>query len=177
MTVSISSITKAGPYAWRYEWTGMSPFDVYQVATGDLLLSQTTDTSIIVNHTDDGEPPALEIRDADSTGTPETIKYSPVATLQWRGNSAWSLYRIEYYSGAAWTTIANVPEIGAGYYKYSYGPLDDVTTHQFRITPIDDRDYEGYPLPYDFFIRRNPPEPSITATYDSGTGDITIAAR
>jgi hypothetical protein len=171
-----TTITKAGPYAWRYDYTGTAPFDLYH--DGRVIAAQTTDTSIVLNGDDDEEPPALEIVDADATATPQSVRYSPLYVGQFRGDAAMAYYAIEQYIGSAWTQIREIPEDGnGGYRRFEVGPLDDVTTHRFRVTPYDGGDNAGYPLVLEVFMRRNPPEPSVSVTYDSGTGDITIAAR
>ena len=54
--------------------------------------------------------------------------------------------------------------------------LADVTAHQFRVIVVDECDYEGDPMPFDFFMVCHPAPPDITMTYDSGTGDVTVAA-
>jgi len=174
MSATVTSITKAGSYAWRYDYSGTSPFDIYY--NGEVIASQTTDTAIILNHTDAYEPPALEIIDADDTDTPESVRYSPLFIGQFRGDPDMSYYLVEQYVDAAWTQIAQIPEDGlGGYRKFQSTALADVTTHSFRVTPYDADDNAGYPLQYDIFMIRNPEPPSVTVTYAAGT--ITIAAR
>lgn len=172
----IPTVKKIGSASYEYSWSGTSPYDVYQ--DGDEVLFQTTDTSLIVHAPDSLEPPALEIFDADDTTTPESLLYPPRATLQWRGVSQAEHYRVEQFVDAAWATqVPVIVEREQGYIQWTTDALADVTTHQFRVIAVDAFDYESEPLPFDIFINRNPPPPSINMVYGEGPPTITITAR
>lgn len=176
---TITTITRKGPTSWEYQWTGTSPYDAY--IQGAIVLSQTTATSLVVQgnstaastHT----PPAVELRDANSTGTAESITYSPRLRFQWRGQSDASFYQVQRYVDSAWTTQQIVVEDGSGYYKYITIPLSDGATEQWRVVPTDARGYEGGSITIQQIIVCNPDPPDVVFTYSgAGTKTITVSA-
>ena len=170
------TVTKIGSATYQYDWSGTSPYYVYQ--DGVAILTNTTDTSVIVTASDPLEPPAIEVLDADDTDTAESLLYSPRATLQWRGVSGVRYYRVDLYTGGAW--VAQLPivrETGQGYLQWTSQPITDVTTHQFRVVAVDGYGYESAPVAFDSFIVRNPEPPSISMTYESGPSSILVEAR
>lgn len=176
MAISAFTTEKTGSAAWLYEWTGTSPFDVYR-DDGELLLKQTTLTSLTVEGPDLLEPPALLVRDASDTGLAEIVEFSPRVTIQWRGESTASFYKVQQFVDAAWVNRKVVVEAGLGYYRDETLALTDVTTASLRVISFDEEGNESEPLLVDVFVVRNPPPPSISISYSSGTGLITVAAR
>lgn len=179
MPVPFTSIDKIGSNNWTYTWdpnTTTSPYRPY--LRGELLVNEsTTATEYTVSGTDLLEPPPLEVLDATDTVAAQNLRYSPLLTLQWRGDTDAGIYRVEEKVSSVWTLRRTVQETGAGYYRYESATLADITTHNFRIIPVDPLGVLGNPLPVDVFMVRNPAVPSISLSYSSGTGDVTVSAR
>lgn len=176
---TITTITRKGPTSWEYQWTGTGPYDAY--IDGAKRLDQSTATSLIVQGdsatASTSTPPAVELRDITSTGSPQSVVYSPRRRIQWRGQSDAALYLIQRYVDAAWATQQVVQEDGRGYYTYTTIPLTDGTTEQWRIVPRDSRGYEGGTITITETIVANPPPPNVTLTYSgASTKTITVAA-
>jgi hypothetical protein len=172
---TIDSIVKAGYQAWRYTWSGTSPFRLYldwELVDG----RSTTDTSRVFVNADDDEPPVLEVLDANDTSDPEQIRNGGRAVLQWRDTAQSDYYLIEEKVSGTWTEMDIVQHDGLGYNQYITELLDDETTAQFRVTATASDDSAGQPLPYDLFIVRNPDPPNITMSYSSSAGEVTVAA-
>jgi hypothetical protein len=175
MAITSLTVETLAAGAWEYAWAGTAPFDVYR--DGAQILDQTTRTALVVEGGDPYEPPALEVRDANDTGLAESVEYAPCLTFQWRGTANAEYYLIQQYSGGGWVTRKVLMESGRGYYQDTTGPLADATTHEWRVIAVDSQGGESQPLELDVLLVRNPPPPSIGITYNSGTGQITVAAR
>jgi hypothetical protein len=171
-----TKITKVGTNDWLFEFAAGANQQV--IDRGIVLRDLESDeTEYRVSNSDADEPPPLELFNT-STGdiTTTSLNHSPRATLQWRGLTTARRYKVQQYVDAAWTTIGHQFETGCGYYHWLTDPLADATTHQFRVVIVDERGYEGDPIPFDFFMCCHPASPDIVMTYDSGTGDVTVAA-
>lgn len=167
---------RVGDYAVKYSWSGTAPFDVW--LDGVLLLNQTSLTERVVQ-TIDGttDPlPAVEILDDTDTETAESYRYSPLLRFQWRGQAGVTLYLIQEYSDAAWTTRAVAYENGQGYYTHTTTALADATAHQWRVLAQDENGYTGDALTITHTTVRNPAPPAVAYSYDEGTGNLTVSA-
>jgi hypothetical protein len=170
---TITNIQRIGPRSWRYTWSGTAPFDVWQ--DGAKVLVQTALLTYIVQGENNHTPPALEIRDADDTGLPDSVTYSPIMKLQWRGQADASLYIVQKYIDAAWTTQIAVRETGRGYYTFLTLPQDDGVLSQWRVIPQDERGYQGAAVTFSQTIIRNPPPPTVLYAYDEDTPALTVS--
>jgi hypothetical protein len=180
MAYALTAISHIGTNAWQYEYTGTAPFEIQE--KGRTRLSEITSTIYQVSNSDDEEPPVYEIFDSTETPANSQGKLHPTfARLQWRGNMSvsdnTSHYRIEQYISSTWTVVQRLANFGLRYYSYESEALDDNTTHQFRIIPVDSQENDGPALQFDIDMVRNPDVPSISTSYDSGTGDLTVSAR
>lgn len=175
----ITYVNRKGPTSWEYTWLGSPPYTVY--LEGLLRLNATTATTLIVQGqtttASTKTPPAIELRDADSTGTAESVKYSPRMRIQWRGQADAALYQIQQYADSAWTTKQVIVESGSGYYNFTATPLVDGTTAQWRVVPQDSRGYEGAAITISQVMVCNPPPPDVVFTYSgASTKTITVSA-
>ena len=86
--------TRLAPSAVLYSWTGTAPFDVW--LDGRKVMDQTSLTDYIAQTTDGttNPLPAIEIFDANDTGTPQSQQYTPRPTFQWRGQADAAIYLI-----------------------------------------------------------------------------------
>lgn len=167
--------TLIAPNAIRYTWTGTAPYDVWQ--EGALVLSGTTLTEYIAQTTDGSTNPlpAIEVRDADDTGTAQNKAYSPRVRMQWRGQADAAVYIIQQYTGGEWVSRATVNEDRTGYYAFETTAHDDGDSAQWRVVPQDSGGYEGEPLGFTFAVVCNPMPPAVEYSYSSGTG-LTVEA-
>ena len=179
MATTLSPPTKAAIRAWRYAWSGTSPFYVYRDGKTVFGLSSTTKTEYIVEGPDNFEPPSIEVIDStETTATVQQIIHPPFAILQWRGaNSAVQYILQEYITATAtWTTWQSIRETGAGYYSFQTPVLDDVTTATWRVVAQDAAGNSSY-VTHQIFIVRNPDPPTIDLSYSSVSSNVTVTAR
>jgi len=177
MASAITAIEKIGYQTWKFTFSGTAPYRVYldgvlltdNPMDGDTPDGATTDNDyFIIEHSDSQEPPAIELLDADDTGTPLTLTHPPFCTLQWRSVDYADRYRVDLYTGGSWVEQAIVIEDGRGYYQYTSDALTDCTTHQYRVVAVDASANESAPISCDILVVRNPPPPSISVSYSSG---------
>lgn len=173
--IIFSFIEKIGPSSWRFAWSATTgPYRVY--LDGRLIDTITAVEYDYEGYTWGSFPPPLEVLDANDSTTPQNLDYPPRLWLQWRGVTDAEYYVVEYYSGSAWTRVnLQMPETGAGYYKYQTPALADVTTAQWRVLAVDAYQNESDPLTFSALIVRNPDTPDVTMTYSAVTGNVTIA--
>ncbi len=173
MSITVTA-ERVGTYAVKYAWTGTAPFDIW--CNGEKILNQTTTTSTVVQFPSETVPHAIEVRDADSVGVANSVKYSPRIRLQWRGQSGVDYYKVQAYLSAEWSTRQIVRENGKGYYMFTTIAQADASTVQWRIVPVDYRKYEGEPVTFSHYVVRNPEPPDVALSYAAGTGLLTVAA-
>lgn len=179
MATTLSPPTKAGPAAWRYAWSGTSPFYVYRDGKNVFGISSTTKTEWIFENRDPYEPPVVEVIDStETTADVEQVEHPPYAILQWRGAANAVQYVLQEYDSdtGLWKTWQSVRETGAGYYSFQTPVLDDQTTHTWRVVAMDAAENESY-IVHTLYMVRNPDPPTIDISYDAGTGDVTVSAR
>jgi len=107
--------------------------------------------------------------------------YPPWRVVKWHASSASdvSSYLVEQNVDAGgWEQIAEVRHDPAVWqYVLLAGPLDDLTSVQFRIRPTDTAGNIGTAKTLDAeTVVRTPDAPAFSATLDEGTGEVTIAA-
>lgn len=181
MATTITSVQDIGTNAWQYEYTGTAPFEILD--EGRVKLSQTDRLIYSVQNSDDEEPPVLEIFDStEDSATAQGKLHPPFGRVQFRGNlqatGQGAYYKLEKrVGGGSWETVEKIIHRGKRYYYYDTETLTDIQTHEIRITPIDSQANEGPPLYFDIDMVRNPPAPSISTSYDSGTGLLTVSSR
>ena len=83
---------------------------------------------------------------------------------------------MEAHEGGSWVTRATIEDTGAGYYQWESGWLADVTSHEFRVTPVGADGNEGTATGWVVLMVRWPDPPEVGVTYAAGTGKVTIAA-
>ena len=179
MAATITNILKVSPGAWRYMWSGTAPYFVYR--KGVALLQWTNLTQLIVEGTDDQEPPAIEVQDStDLDSTVEQLNNPPYATLQWfmAENAQSYVVQQKHTTGGVetWSTIRVLFERGHGYYVVATPILDDVTEHEFRVVAVDAVGNQTA-IGFTVFMVRNPDPPRVTMSYSAATGLLTVSAR
>lgn len=163
-----------GPYAVRYTWSGTAPYDVW--LNGERVVNQGAEAEFVAQRPGGGVYYAIEVRDAASTGEPESAMYSPRLRLQWRGNVDTSVYLVQRYSGSEWVTQQIVVEGGEGYYVYFTPGEADGDTVQWRVVSEDEAGNQGTVAAHSEVMVCTPAPPDVVGSYAAGTGLLTIAA-
>jgi len=166
---------------WTIRWTSTESTPTFRVYRDGVLIATTTTTSIDIAVAP-GESPAIEVLD-DATTLPEA-GFPGWALLTWfRPSGGGGDYYLieEYVSGApgSWVTRRKIKDLGstaqpAGYFRWRSRWLEDVTTHQFRITPVGANGNDGTAVTHAIFVVRRPDPPTVAIAWDSGTAKLTI---
>lgn len=176
MVIQNETKTQTGPWTFLLTWGSTLSTPTYYIWINGVL-SQTTVEEELQIDLQTGENVIVDIFDSVSD-TPGDA-FPNFATLQWNpsGDGESFKYKIQQFVDAAWATLAVIPDTGLSVYRYETQVLADDTVHQFRIIPIDFNDAnEGAIRSISFRMRRYPPAPDVTYSYDSGTGKTTVAA-
>lgn len=171
MTVAILASRWAGANQLEVEWTSDQADPVYRLYVDGELLAET-ELTVWRFAISPGTSPLIEIRD-DATRPPV---YPGRATLHWRVAAGAVAYRVEAWSGTAWTVAGRVSVGGeSAYATWTSDWLADGQTHQFRLLPLDAAGNEGEAVELAALIVRHPDPPEVALSYDPGTGLVTIA--
>lgn len=169
--MAITSLTRTpiGPTRWLVTFASDLPTPTFYVYVDGALFATTTETSVEI-------PVALGrivfVEVFDDAGTAPSPWYPSTVTLRWTGNDNESLFRIEQYVDAAWAVLIPVPARGV-LGRWESPVLDDNTTHQFRVVPVDSTGRDGIPKEFSGVMCRYPDAPSVAITFGSGEFTIT----
>ena len=99
--------------------------------------------------------------------------YPPYATLRWEGSGAPESFRVEQEIDAVWVLQAIVPSRLTNLYHWKSRKLDDATTHNFRVIPIDTEGRQGTIREFSIEMCRYPDAPSQDMTFVAGEVSLT----
>jgi len=173
MAVTSLTVTRTSG-GWRLAFaSGLADATFYVWRDGVLLGSTTATWWDVVAEA--GTYPVWEV--FDDAGDEPLGRFPGTVTLQWRAVAAAAHYVVEEYAAGAWVERAQVAESGdAGYLRWTSRWLEDVTSHQFRVTAVgvdgNESDAEGW----DVLMVRWPDPPDVSVTYAQGTAKITVSA-
>lgn len=154
-------------------WSSDLPDPEYTVyLNGVLALSETTQESYEFAVASDRD---FLLTVVDDGSAPE-IFFSGVVVLGWHASEEALAYRVDQWTGAAWSEIARVLDDGRGWFEYETDVLDDGADEQFRVVAESATGAESTPFEVIVAMARNPDVPAWEGSYDSGSGDLTIAA-
>lgn len=119
-----------------------------------------------------GESPFVEVLDKNCD-IPQ-IAFSGSVYLNWLAVSGAASYVVAENVSSSWVDRETILDNGEGVFLYRSRWLEDVTTHQFRVTPVDTAGNQGTALSFSVFQVRHPDVPNVSYTFNSGT--VTIAA-
>jgi hypothetical protein len=119
-----------------------------------------------------GEFPFVEVLDQDCSRP--SIAFPGRLTLNWHSVSGAESYQIQQYD-SGWLTKQTQIDEGQGVFLYSSDWLDDVTTYEFRIVPVDSVGNLGTPITFSAEMVRHPDVPAVTYSYDDVTNHVTIS--
>lgn len=160
----------------KWEDSGVSELTEYSIYREGKLIDQITCTGVgsVPLTIGVGESPYVEVF---VTGERLPVKaYPGHVDLNWLGVGGAKSYRIQILEGVVWRTVGTVLDNGLNAFTYHTDWLADSITHQFRMIPVDAANNLGTELEHDFLMVRHPDVPSVSYTYDSGTGKITVGA-
>lgn len=156
--------------SWSSDLGGTPTFYLWQ--WGDLVII-TTDTGRQFTIAA-GEDLILDVFDSAS-GEPDAYVSNGRATLCWWPVSGAAQYRVDEYVASVWTERGTVADNGEGFFAWTSRVLEDVTTHEFRIVPLDSAGNTGTATTFSKLMVRIPDVPSVSYAYDSGTAKITVS--
>lgn len=89
-------------------------------------------------------------------------------TLRWDGTPDSTQFRVDEYVDSAWAAKRVVIADDRRVFHYDSELLDDSTTHQFRVVPIDTQGRSGTILEFEAEMCRYPDTPSQAITITGG---------
>ena len=172
MAVTIAKPVNVGHNAWLYRWSSTLGDPVYRVYRNGRHV-RTTITNQDHVTLGDSETVVVEVRDDASA---PSLAFSPQGELTWSASTNVDYYRIEEFVASEWVVRARVKDTGAPRYSWLTRALDDVTTHQFRLTPIGKDGNAGATSTVTALMIRHPDVPKVTRIYSDATKKVTFAA-
>jgi len=171
MSIINATVVRQAEGTWLFTWDpGSSPYSVW--LDGELLESGLTDEEYeYTGAVYPDEAPPLEI--IESGDTAENDEFPPYLLLQWWGLQDASGYMIEQYVSGSWIEEVHIMERARGYYSWATDPLEDGSSHQFRITAVGLYGNEGTPVAFTTTICRNPEPPDVDIVISGG--DVVIS--
>jgi len=148
------------------------------------FLARTT-SNIYTFFIREGEQFRISVKDSNNSNydylTHAPVGYSARRTLFWTRctDSDILKYNLEQNKAAGgWTDIGTVNDIpGQWSYMFVTERLDDLTSYQFRVLPVDQAGNEGTALTLTAeTIVRTPDAPDYTVTFDPDTDKVTYAS-
>jgi hypothetical protein len=180
MAVTIVSSAPVPPSGWLVTWSSDAAAPVtYYIYLNGVLADTTTATSKLFSVVE-GENLRVEILDAAPGIADPAEHYPERAILAWYapapGSGSVDHYRVEESVASVWTLREKVRDDGRGYFTFESRVLEDVTTHNFRVIPVDAGGIQGSATSFALFMVRVPDPPDAAFAYSAGTGAVTITA-
>jgi hypothetical protein len=179
MTVTYQEPSLIDEMAFRLTWSSNEtqpvPFRVYREGVQIAAFNSADGLGEIVLTVAPGESPFVEV--LDKTGSVPSIAFPGRLTIHWQAVSGASSYLVQEYISAAWTTQQTVLDNGEGSFTWLSRWLDDLSTNQFRVIPVDSAGNQGSALTFSCVMVRHPDAPEVEYEYNgSGTPTVTVAA-
>jgi len=172
MSVTITREARIGPASWLLEWSSTESDPTYYIYLDGQLQATTTrewwQFDLLENE-------QVQIEILDSAATPQTA-YPSRATIAWLPVDDAERYKVDQYSGGAWSTVRTTYDDIASGYTHTTTPLADDTTHQFRVVPVGENEIDGNEINVNIHMVRRPDKPDVAYTYNDGTATVTIAS-
>lgn len=162
--VTVTSAIQIGPVSWRIAWTA-SGTDTYYVWVNGALVGTTLEGSWTVQ-VGVGQVAAISVFD-DAADFPAEW-YPATATLRWQGRPGDVVYRVEYWTGSAWSAITQVLADARRIYHYETDTLADATAYTYRVVPVDAAGRDGTAREFTGVMCRYPDAVAVTVEWDSG---------
>lgn len=165
MAISGPYIERVSPFQVRFFWSSDLVDPTYYVWIDGAFVGETLETEWFVNVGTNGQV-QFSVFD-DAAGVPPTY-FPNYLVLRWMGRDGAAMYRVEQYVSDSWVLLSLVPFRVSNVYRYKTGPLEDSTTYDFRVVPVDESGRAGVVRSFTVEMVRYPDAPSQTMTFAGG---------
>ena len=110
----------------------------------------------------------------DSSGDSPDYAAPGRVYLCWFEVSGSASYLVQERVGAYWQDRESVPDDGDGFFRYLTRYLEDATTTEFRVLPVDSAGNQGTSTLFTVVQVRHPEIPDVAYAYDSATATVAI---
>jgi hypothetical protein len=149
-------------------------FRVFNQGTLVQTIVSASGTGSCVITVGNGESPFVEILD-DPSLIPHYAAPGRL-TLNWRRMAGASNYNINEWIDSEWVTLQTQPEdIGNSLFLSPW--LEDSTTYQWQVVPLDSAGNSGTPIEITTLIVRHPDAPNVAYTYNGATTKTVTLAQ
>lgn len=177
MTVTINDPVNAGDGVWFVTWsTDLGAGTIFYIYLDGLFLYETTLTSgtfTVPPGTTEETSLVLEILDEEKTAPVST--WPMTATIAWLAVDGADYYQVEE-DVSGWTVRKRIAAGNLEYYRWESRPLEDVTTHNFRVTAIGTNGNSSTVAALAILAVHNPTKPHVSISYSDSTHKVTISA-
>lgn len=177
MSVTFTETTVVDPTAVRIKFTSdaSTPVTFRVFVMG--LLATTFVSSDGYGQFDlavgEGEQPYVQVIDDDVSR--EDYAFPGSMTLAWQAKAGAVSYRVDEWVASEWIERETVADRGEGAFVHLTHWLDDATTYQWRVVPIDSTGNDGTALEFEFTFVRHPDVPDVTYPVDA-SGNLVVTA-
>lgn len=171
MSVTLTELLRIGFREWRVSFTSTLTDVFFQIFHEGRRVGSTRELEFVIS-VDDDNIPLIEVTD-DVTTKPTQISFSGRVILNWYTTGA-DRYRVDEFVDSSFEQVATLFDQGQGYFEFQSRFLEDVTSHKFRVVPIDAVGNEGQEVELDVLMVRPPDVPLWKADYNAGTNEVTI---
>lgn len=173
MTVTLNAPQYISEELVRLTWTSDETTPTFYIyRDGELIeTTQSYETTVVI---EEGESPIFEVLDSDLVSP--VSGYPGQHEICWWAATSAEKYRIDEYVDSAWVQRDEVIDEGQPFFSWTTRPLEDVTTHTFRVVPVGANGNDGTAQTYSIYMVRYPDPPEVSMTYSAVTRKVTIAA-
>ena len=166
MAVTETEPTSLGGNTYLLNYTSdLGGTPTFRIWMDGIKIAETTETSFQVYV--EGDSPYFEVR--DDANNPSLFSVSSVGNLWWLSVSGTEFYAVEEYVASVWTEKARVYHGTASAYAWNTRPLEDETTHQFRIIATGSDGNTTTAASWSGLMVRRPDVPTLTWVYNGST--------
>jgi hypothetical protein len=172
MTVTIDDPVNAGDGVWYVTWsTDLGAGTTFYIYMDGVLLYSTILTSgtfTVPPGTTEETSLVLEILDEPKDAP--TSAWPMCATIAWLAVDDVDYYQIEE-DVSGWTVRKKLAG-GKDYYRWESRPLEDVTTHSFRVVAVGTNGNSSTVASLTIYAVHNPSKPHVSISYSDATRKV-----
>ena len=165
---------RISPNTYRFTWSDVG--GPYYVWHHGQRITRTDRPTIDIFEIDASLVPMIEVA-TDPDDQPMQRRNPERMVLQWRrpeGGPTVAYYRVELSDGTLEDVVSPSPH---RYELWTSNRLGGDTAHERRIVPVLVGGHTLAPVAFEILIVRMPDLPRTTVSFDSQTGNVTIAAE
>lgn len=170
MAITSLTYTQIGPTMYRFSYESDLEDPIFYIYVDGNLVTETRETTYDVAVPSDWQI-QFEVFDDEDDVPDEHFPGS--ITLRWDGTPDATSFRVDKYIGSQWVAQQVVLSDESRVFHYDSEFLEDSTTHQYRVVPIDGAQRDGTALEFEVEMCRYPDTPSQSMSIDSG--EIVVA--